>query len=61
MTRRPSAPEKPFVTDVPFVETTEAVCGFHFVQCASREEALEFAASAPSPGTVVEVLPIVEF
>ena len=53
--------ERPFVTDGPFAETKEGVGGF-YVECASREEALELAGKVPpSPGAAVEVRPIVEF
>lgn len=53
--------KKPFVTDGPFAETKKAVGGFYVLECASREEALELAGKVPpSPGALVEVLPIAE-
>ena len=53
--------DKPFVTDGPFAETKEAVGGFYVVDCASRDEAIEFAGLVPqSPGVAVEVLAIAD-
>jgi hypothetical protein len=53
--------ERPLVTDGPFAETKEVLGGFYVVECASRDEALEFAAAVPqSPGAAVEVLTIAD-
>ena len=53
--------DAPIVTDGPFADTKEGVGGFHVVDCASREEALELAGRIPeSPGVAVEVLKIAE-
>ena len=54
-------PGDKFVTDGPFAETKEAVGGFYVVDCASRDEAIEFAGLVPqSPGVAVEVLAIAD-
>ena len=47
------------VTDGPFAETKEVLGGFYILECASRDEAVEWAARCPSAahGTV-EVRPI---
>jgi len=59
VTVRPAA--TPLVTDGPFAETKEAVGGFYVIDCASRDEAIEFAVRVPaSPGVAVEVLGIAE-
>ena len=53
--------DKPFLTDGPFAETKEAVGGFYVVDCASWDEAIEFAGLVPqSPGVAVEVLAIAD-
>jgi len=53
--------DKPLVTDGPFAETKEAVGGFYVVDCASRDEAIEFAGLVPqSPAVAVEVLTTAE-
>jgi hypothetical protein len=47
------------VTDGPFAETKEALGGFYLLECASREEALEWAKKVPiSEGGFVDVRPI---
>jgi hypothetical protein len=38
---------KPSVTDGPFAETKEQVCGFILIDAASRDEALQLAAGIP--------------
>jgi len=35
------------VSDGPFAETKEIVAGFDVIECASRDEAIEFAAAHP--------------
>jgi hypothetical protein len=47
------------VTEGPFTETKEVVGGYYVLECASAEEALEWAAKCPSSkhGTV-EVRPV---
>jgi hypothetical protein len=47
------------VTDGPFAETKEALGGFYLLECASREEALEWAKKVPiSEGGYVDVRPV---
>jgi len=51
--------EEPVVTDGPFLEAKEALGGFYLLECASDDEALEFAKRVPrSPGLVAELRPI---
>jgi hypothetical protein len=47
------------VTDGPFAETKEVLGGFYLLECASKDEAVEWAARCPSAqhGTI-EVRPI---
>ncbi|HYI65906.1 MAG TPA: YciI family protein [Candidatus Limnocylindrales bacterium] len=53
---------KPVVTDGPFIEAKEALGGFYLVECASMDEALDFAARIPEARTgAVEVRPILDF
>ena len=47
------------VTDGPFAETKEALGGFYLLECASREEALEWAKKVPiGEGAYVDVRPV---
>jgi len=47
------------VTDGPFAETKEALGGFYLLECASREEALEWAKKVLiGEGGVVDVRPV---
>ena len=47
------------VTDGPFAETKEALGGFYLLECASREEALEWAKKVPvAEGGYVDVRPV---
>jgi len=49
------------VTDGPFAETKEQRGGFHLLECADLDEALEWAKKVPiSPGGAVEVTPVVD-
>ena len=49
----------PLVTDGPFAETKEALGGFYLLECASQEEALEWAKKVPiSEGGYVDVRPV---
>jgi hypothetical protein len=41
--------DKRFVTDGPFAETKELIAGFWLWQCASLEEAIEWAKRCPNP------------
>ena len=56
-----------FVTDGPFAETKEQLAGYYLLDCASMEEAIEYAKKIPqhcaAPGSVggVEVRPVLEF
>jgi len=50
---------QPQVTDGPFAETKEGLGGFYLLECASREEALQWAAKIPlSAGGFVDVRPV---
>ena len=47
------------VTDGPFAETKEALGGFYLLECASKEEALEWAKKVPiGENGFVDVRPI---
>ncbi len=47
------------VTDGPFAETKEALGGFYLLECASKEEALEWAKKVPlAEGGYVDVRPV---
>jgi hypothetical protein len=53
---------KPLLTDGPFVEAKEALGGFYLVECASAEEAAEWAARLPEARTGgIEVRPLIDF
>jgi hypothetical protein len=50
------------VTDGPFAETKEQLGGFYVVDCASMEEALEWAAKLPSADKgATEVRPVPDY
>ena len=51
---------KPVVVDGPFAETKEQLGGYHLVECASRDEAVEIAKRFPTlpVGGTIEVRPI---
>lgn len=52
---------KPKVVDGPFTEAKELVGGFWVVECATRDEAVEWARKAPMPdGSVIEVRKIMD-
>ena len=52
---------KPIVTDGPFVESKEALGGFYIVECASLDEALDWAARLPDARLGgVEVRPVLD-
>ena len=47
------------VTDGPFAETKEALGGFYVIECASKDEAIDWAKKLPRPeGSFIEVRPI---
>jgi hypothetical protein len=47
------------ITDGPFAETKEALGGFYLIECASKEEALEWAKKVPiGEGGFVDVRPV---
>ena len=49
------------VTDGPFTEAKELVGGFWVLECATREEAVEWARKAPMPdGSIIEVRKIMD-
>ena len=53
---------KPLVTDGPFIEAKEALGGCYLVECASMDEALEWAARLPEARIGgVEVRPLLDF
>jgi hypothetical protein len=50
------------VTDGPFAETKEALGGFYVIECASIEEALEWASKVPSAERgATEVRPVIDY
>jgi hypothetical protein len=52
---------KPVVTDGPFVESKEVLGGFYLVECASLDEALDWAARIPDARLGgVEVRPVLD-
>ena len=52
---------KPVVTDGPFVESKEVLGGFYLLECASLDEALEWAARIPDARLGgVEVRPLLD-
>ena len=52
---------KPIVTDGPFVESKEALGGFYIVECASLDEALDWAVRLPDARHGgVEVRPVLD-
>jgi len=53
---------KVLTTDGPFAETKEQLGGYHMVECANLDEAIEAASKIPSVGQgSIEVRPIMEF
>jgi hypothetical protein len=49
------------VTDGPFAETKEQIGGYYLIECADRDEAIEYARQVPdSPGLAVEVRQLAE-
>lgn len=53
---------KPRMTDGPFVETKELLVGYYVLDCASLDEALEYAARIPHAATGgIEVRPVAYF
>jgi hypothetical protein len=52
---------KPKVTDRPFAEAKEVVCGYWMIQVKSKEEAVEWASRCPaSDNQVIEVRQVQE-
>jgi hypothetical protein len=52
---------KPVVTDGPFIESKEVLGGFYLLECASLDEALEWAARIPDARLGgVEVRPVLD-
>ena len=50
------------IVDGPFTETKEVLGGFYLIECATREEALEWGARCPgAEHAFVEVWPIWEY
>ena len=53
---------EPIVTDGPFAETKEHLGGYYLLECASAEEAAEWATRIPAARRgYVEVRPVIEF
>jgi hypothetical protein len=53
---------RPITTDGPYAETKEMLGGFYVVDCATREEALEWAARIPDARSgCVEVRPVIDY
>ena len=51
----------PVVSDGPFAEAKEQLAGYWVIECASLDEALDWASRAPmAEGAVVEVRPLEE-
>ena len=52
--------EPPVVLDGPFAETKEQLLGFHLIECASLDEALDVARElgAANPGGAYEIRPV---
>ena len=51
---------KPVATDGPFAESKEQLGGFWILECASLDDAVEWASKAPIQDGALEVRPIVE-
>jgi hypothetical protein len=52
---------RPVASDGPFAEAKEHLAGFFLVDCASREQAMEYAARVPEAALgLVEVRPVVD-
>jgi hypothetical protein len=50
------------VTDGPYVETKEQLGGFYVIECASLEEALDWAAKLPSADRgATEIRPVLDY
>jgi hypothetical protein len=50
---------RPFVTDGPFAETKEILCGIYVLDCRDREEALAYARQIPDAQFgAVEIRPV---
>lgn len=53
---------KPFVTDGPFADTKEQLCGYYLFDCPDRESALKLASMIPIAKVGhIEVRPVVDF
>src|SRR5258708_19811456 len=52
--------EPPLVLDGPFAETKEQLLGFYVADCATLEEAVEFARDLPraNPADAYQILPV---
>jgi hypothetical protein len=48
------------VTDGPFAETKEQLGGFGVLECASREEAIEWAHKVPMNSGSIEIRPVMD-
>jgi hypothetical protein len=48
------------VTDGPFVDTKEHLGGFCLLECANREEALEWARKVPLRAGAIEIRPVMD-
>ena len=51
---------RPSVTDGPFAETKELVCGFWIIQVKSKEEAIQWISRAPFSDQEVEIRQVFE-
>ncbi|MFC5908051.1 YciI family protein [Streptacidiphilus monticola] len=50
------------VTDGPFAETKEVICGFDLLECADLDEAIEVARAHPmARGGRIEIRPLADF
>ncbi|MEY9872457.1 hypothetical protein ABH931_001933 [Streptacidiphilus sp. MAP12-33] len=50
------------ITDGPFAETKEVICGFDLIECADLDEAIEVARTHPmARGGRIEIRPLADF
>jgi hypothetical protein len=59
-TLRLQGDEHPIVTDGPFAESKEQLGGFCLLECAGKDEALEWAHKVPMKSGSIEVRPIMD-
>jgi hypothetical protein len=52
---------EPIVSDGPFAETKEQLCGNYLLDCRDLDDALAWARKIPMPGGSVEVRPVMDY